>query len=138
MHTEVETLFDALWHDYIAITPSARAIHELPATESENIINDHVAFRTFDRDKINLDKLAAHFIKLGYQAKGDYDFAVKKLTAKHFEHENPEYPKVFISELRVNELSDKAISIIDKMVDSIDDSAATAYRLFCIQARIGR
>lgn len=126
MHTQIDTLFDALWQDYIAITPSAQAIQQLPAAENENIINDHVAFRTFDRDKINLDKLAAHFLSLGYEAKGNYDFAAKKLTAKHFEHKNPTYPKVFISELRVDELSDTAIAIIDKMIASIDEDAALA------------
>ena len=124
MHTSVESLFDALWQDYIAITPSADSVHQLLATDGEDIINDHVAFRTFNHAKINLDKLAAHFLALGYEAKGDYDFESKKLTAKHFEHPNTTYPKVFISELRVHELSDTAIGIIDALVDSIADDAA--------------
>ncbi|MBT0586110.1 DUF1338 domain-containing protein [Alteromonas oceanisediminis] len=125
MHTSVESLFDALWQDYIAITPSAHSVHQLLATDDEDIINDHVAFRTFNHAKINLDKLAAHFLALGYEAKGDYDFESKKLTAKHFEHPNTQYPKVFISELRVHELSDTAIDIIDRLVASIDEDAAT-------------
>ncbi|WP_100658010.1 DUF1338 domain-containing protein [Alteromonas flava] len=124
MHTQVESLFDALWQDYIAITPSAHEVHKLLASDGEAIINDHVAFRTFDRAKINLDKLAAHFLALGYEAKGDYNFEAKKLTAKHFEHPNTTYPKVFISELRVDELSTKAAAIIDKLVEQIDDDAA--------------
>ena len=126
MHTQVDTLFNAIWQNYIAITPSADAVHQLLASDDETIVNDHVAFRTFDRSKINLDKLAAHFLALGYEAKGDYDFVAKKLTAKHFEHPNPRNPKVFISELRVDELSDTAIAIIDGMVDTIEDDAAQA------------
>jgi hypothetical protein len=126
MHTKVESLFDALWQDYIAITPSAKAVHELLSTGEEEILNDHVAFRTFDRAKVNLDKLAAHFIALGYEAKGDYDFVAKKLTAKHFEHPNTDHPKVFISELRVDELSEQAVAIIDNMVSQIPDDAAQA------------
>lgn len=124
MHTKVETLFDALWQNYIGITPSAHAVHQLLASDDEAIINDHVAFRTFNRSKINLDKLAAHFLALGYEAKDDYDFVAKKLSAKHFEHPNTSYPKVFISELRVDELSDTAVAIIDKMVAQIPDDAA--------------
>ena len=126
MHTQVETLFDALWQDYIGITPSAHDVQKLLATGDEKIINDHVAFRTFNRAKINLDKLAAHFLALGYEAKGDYDFVAKKLTAKHFEHPNETYPKVFISELRVDELSEKAVEIIDGLVVQVADDAATA------------
>jgi hypothetical protein len=126
MHTQVDTLFNAIWQNYIAITPSADAVHQLLASDDETIVNDHVAFRTFDRSKINLDKLAAHFLALGYKAMGDYDFASKKLTAKHFEHPNPRNPKVFISELRVDELSDTASAIINKIVSEIDVDAALA------------
>lgn len=126
MHTSVESLFAALWQDYIQITPSAHAVHQLLAADGEEIINDHVAFRTFDRAKINLDKLAAHFLALGYEAKGDYDFVAKKLTAKHFEHPNTTYPKVFISELRVDELSPEAAAIIDGLIAQIEEDAAQA------------
>lgn len=126
MHTQVQPLFDAIWQDYIAITPSADAVHQLLASEGEQIINDHVAFRTFDRSKVNLSKLAAHFLTLGYEAKGDYDFVAKKLTAKHYEHPNPQFPKVFISELRVDELSEAAVKIIDGMLASVDENAASA------------
>ena len=137
MHTQVDTLFNAIWQNYIAITPSADAVHQLLASDDETIVNDHVAFRTFDRSKINLDKLAAHFLALGYKAMGDYDFAAKKLTAKHFEHPNPRNPKVFISELRVDELSDTAIAIINKIVDEIDEDAVLANN-FLYSGRIGK
>lgn len=122
MHTDVDTLFSRLWDKYVAITPSAYKIHQLLAGEeqSKEIVNDHVAFRTFNLDKTSLDKLAAHFLALGYEAKGDYDFEAKKLDAKHFEHPDKTKPKVFISELRVDELSDPAQEIIHKLVDQMD------------------
>jgi hypothetical protein len=34
-------------------------------------------------------------------------FKAKKLYAKHFEHKDPDAPKVFISELKVEELSER-------------------------------
>lgn len=58
MHTNVDTLFDRLWDKYVAITPSAHKIHALLVGEenSDSIVNDHVAFRTFNLDKCRLDK----------------------------------------------------------------------------------
>ena len=128
MHTDINKLFEGLWQDYIQITPSAHKIHQLLGnkTGESDIINDHIALRTFNIDTVNLEKLAAHFLALGYQQKGDYDFASKKLSAHHFEHPDTTQPKVFISELRVNELSDAAQAIIQKMVASVDVAAVRA------------
>ncbi|WP_018982495.1 DUF1338 domain-containing protein [Salinimonas chungwhensis] len=128
MHTNVDTLFEHLWEDYVDITPSAYKIHELLADseDGDEIVNDHVAFRTFNLPKTSLDKLAAHFLALGYEEKGEYDFEAKKLDARHFEHPDETKPKVFISELRVLELSEKAQKIIHHLVEQMDDEAVEA------------
>jgi len=128
MHSNIESLFDNLWNDYVAITPSAEKVHKLLLGEEsgDEIVNDHVAFRTFGLEKTSLDKLAAHFLALGYEEKGEYDFEAKKLDAKHFEHPDETKPKVFISELRVGELSEQAQAIIHKLVDQMDGSLVTA------------
>jgi hypothetical protein len=121
MHTDINKLFQGLWQDYIQITPSASNIHELlgAKTGESDIINDHIALRTFNLQSVNLKKLAAHFLALGYEQKGDYDFATKKLTAQHFEHPDTAQAKVFISELRVEELSETAQAIINKMIGTV-------------------
>lgn len=125
MHTTIDSLFSALWQDYIGITPSAKGIHELLAGEenSPQIINDHVAFRTFNLPETSLDHLAKHFVALGYEAKGEYDFKAKKLSAKHFEHPDLTKPKVFISELRVAEFSTKVQHIIQSLVNQMSAQA---------------
>lgn len=125
MHTSISDLFGALWQNYIDITPSAQKIHQLLGNDSINsdIVNDHIALRTFNIEIVNLAKLAAHFLALGYEKKGDYNFESKKLSAMHFEHPDPTVPKVFISELRVEELSDAAQKVIHKMVDQVDPQA---------------
>ena len=71
MHKTTDSLFSALWNDYVSITPSALRIHKLLAGEenSPQIVNDHVAFRTFALDKPRLSHLAEHFLALGYEAK---------------------------------------------------------------------
>ncbi len=100
-----QKLFETLWQDYTDRNPHARKIHELFSAEGERIINDHVAFRTFNHPSINVEKLASFFKKYGYVEKGQYEFPVKKLFAKHYEHEDPTAPKVFISELLVEKFS---------------------------------
>ncbi len=128
MHNNIDALFSALWQNYVQITPSAKRIHKLLAGEENSplIINDHVAFRTFDLDKTRLSHLAEHFLALGYEAKGDYDFKAKKLSAKHFEHPDKDQPKVFISELRVAEFSPETQKIIHRLVDQMSPDVVTA------------
>lgn len=124
MHNNVHTLFSFLWDDYVSITPSAHAIRNL-LSNGEELINDHIALRTFNHPAISLDKLAAHFIALGYEDKGDYEFKQKKLVAKHFEHQDKTLPKVFISELIVEELSQESQQIIQKLYDQMATDIAT-------------
>ena len=125
MHTDVNQLFSELWQDYIKMTPSAARVHELLG-KGEAIINDHIALRTFNLPKVNLDVLAAHFEALGYQACGEYQFEAKKLNAKHYEHPDPTQPKVFISELLVEEFSPQLQQIVASLVEQIDEASLTA------------
>ncbi|WP_298443667.1 DUF1338 domain-containing protein [uncultured Ferrimonas sp.] len=122
-HT-IKTLFDALWADYLHQCPSAEDIHQLLG-QGATIINDHVAFRTFNLPEVGLDKLAAHFIALGYEAKGEYEFKQKKLFARHFEHPtDPSAPKVFISELLLEQCSDAVQQAAKAMVAQLPAGAA--------------
>ncbi|MCY7296108.1 DUF1338 domain-containing protein [Alteromonas sp. a30] len=123
MHTNIDTLFENLWQNYLSVTPSAEKVHRLLG-EGDTLINDHVAFRTFNIEKVNLDKLAAHFLALGYEEKGQYDFEQKKLKAKHFEHADTTKPKVFISELLVEAFSETTQNIIRNMVAQVADNAS--------------
>lgn len=125
MHTDVNTLFDALWQDYIEVTPSAAKVHQLLA-QGETIINDHIALRTFNIEKVNLSVLAKHFESIGYVASGDYHFEAKKLKAKHFEHPDPSQPKVFISELLVEEFSEALQAKVKAMIEQVDAAATSA------------
>lgn len=131
MHNKIDNLFSHLWQDYLAITPSAKKVHDLlegyefeHSGKSTKLDNDHIALRTFNIEKINLEKLAAHFTALGYTEQGQYDFVEKKLRAKHFEHPDNTQPKVFISELLVEEMPSEVQQIIFKMTDNIADNAA--------------
>jgi hypothetical protein len=64
MQKDIDTLFGHLWDNYIQVTPSAHKVHQLLGGGAP-IINDHVAFRTYNLPKLGLEKLAAHFRALG-------------------------------------------------------------------------
>ena len=120
MTAQVSALFKDIWQQYIAVTPSAEKIHHLLGNGND-VINDHVAYRTFNHPKINLEQLAKGLLALGYTECGQYDFAAKKLDAKHFEHSDSTMPKVFISELRVEEFSPQAQEIITKLIEQLPE-----------------
>ncbi|MFE8070630.1 DUF1338 domain-containing protein [Marinobacteraceae bacterium S3BR75-40.1] len=127
MHADWQTLFDHLWQAYLKVTPSAEKIHAiLKGDEGGRIVNDHIALRTFNLDKVNLEKLAAHFRHVGYEEGGEYHFEAKKLYAKHFEHPDPSAPKVFISELLVDQCSRQLQEQVRWMVAQVDPQAVTA------------
>lgn len=127
MHTDRNALFQNLWRNYQEVTPSAAEIHRiLGAEEGQAIINDHIALRTFNRSPVGLEALAEHFLKLGYRQGGEYHFEAKKLYARHYEHPDAEAPKVFISELLVEQCSSGLQATVDQLVAQIDADRVSA------------
>lgn len=117
----IHDVFDALWQDYTTrLCPSALQVHALLQEESP-LINDHIALRTFAHRDIGLEVLAKPFLDLGYQAEGDYHFEAKHLYAKHLRHPDATLPKVFISELHLDECSQALQAIVARLIGQIDD-----------------
>ncbi|MCF8295657.1 MAG: DUF1338 domain-containing protein [Bacteroidales bacterium] len=115
-----QAIFDRLWVDYRLQNPAVEKVYNLFESEGEQVINDHIAFRTFQDARVGVDVLATPFLKAGYQQKNEYFFAEKKLRAVHFEHESDELaPRVFISELLWKEFSPEFQAIIEKTLDKI-------------------
>jgi hypothetical protein len=120
---KLEELFNHLWQQYIKESPKSKIIYDLFIQEGENVINDHIAFRTFDNHKINVNTLSKIFINLGYEKKNHYEFITKKLYAEHFEHKNnPKLPKIFISELQTNKFSSYLQDIVKYIVAKIPEN----------------
>jgi hypothetical protein len=109
---DLDALLDALWRDYVAITPLAARVHALLAGRGERIVNDHVALRTFGLPGVGLDALARPFERLGWTPQDRYRFADKHLVARYWRHPDPSLPKVFISELCVDELPAAAAATV--------------------------
>lgn len=119
MKNKLDEVFKNLWQDYISFNPHAKKIHDLFTARGETVINDHIALRTFDDPKINIEALAKVFVNNGYKPKGEYEFTEKKLFARHFEHKNPDLPKVFISELLCTKLSAQAQKILKGLIEQV-------------------
>jgi hypothetical protein len=115
-------IFDRLWKDYILENPSAGKIYNLFRDAGEKVQNDHIAFRTFNDPRMELSVLAQIFIKNGYIEKGEYIFEDKHLFAKHYEHSSDsEAPRVFISQLIIEDFSTFLQKVIKKTINSVND-----------------
>lgn len=119
---QIQKLLDKMWLDYTQLNPSAKKIYDSFVAEGERVLNDHVAYRTFNHKKLGIQSLAQHFEKYGYQDKGEYVFKEKKLYAKHYEHPDKELPKIFISELELEKVEPFIADEVEKMVQEVPSS----------------
>lgn len=118
----LQKLLDRMWLDYVQLNPAAKKIYDLFTQEGERVLNDHVAYRTFNHPRLGIKSLAQHIEKYGYVAKGEYVFKEKKLFALHYEHPNRELPKFFISELELEKVEPFIAQEVEKMVSQVPDS----------------
>lgn len=112
-------LLDKMWQDYVAINPLAKKISEILTGQGETIQNDHIALRTFNHPRVSVDVMAKPFLEAGYKYGGDYHFTEKKLYAKHYEHSDPKLPKIFISELKLEDFSPALRATVNSLIDQI-------------------
>lgn len=119
---EINALLSKMWKDYITLNPQAQKIVDLIESKgSDKVVNDHIALRTFNHPRICVDVLAKPFLVSGYEEKGEYFFEEKKLKAKHYQHPNNDLPKIFISELLLEDFSEKLSASITALVDQVSD-----------------
>ena len=108
MSSPARQLLDLLWQRYEQHVPYARTFVELAAGRFDN---DHVALRSLRRPGSGIELFAPVFERLGWRRAGRYDFPDASLDAIHLSHPDG-LPRVFISELRVSELSPRAQEIL--------------------------
>jgi hypothetical protein len=100
------SLLDTLWERYRERVSYVRDYERMVTACGATFVNDHIAFRTFACQKplVGIASLSRIFQALGYRPAGCYNFPDKHLGAIHFQHPRAEFPKLFISELKVWEL----------------------------------
>jgi hypothetical protein len=117
---KAQKIFDRLWSDYTLRNPEVKKIYDLFVAEGEIVLNDHIAFRTFNDPRVNIDVFSKPFVEAGYVYKGEYNFEEKHLYARHFEHKSfPDAPRVFISELITGDFSELLQKTVRRIVSSI-------------------
>lgn len=120
-------LLDKMWQDYIQINPLAQKISDLLTKQGNVLQNDHIALRTFNHKRLGVDVMARPFLESGYKYGGDYHFPEKKLYAKHYEHPDHSLPKIFISELKMEEFSPALQKAVNDLVDQIPAGLETSF-----------
>ena len=132
--TALDTVMHGLMRRYQERVPDVKII--LNAMVSEGIIsnpgdieNDHIAFRTLGVPSLGIASFEKIFLHYGYQKRDYYHFKAKKLDAYWFSPPEPHYPRIFVSELRVEDLSDEAQRIIHSYTQEVTSDPVDSLNL---------
>lgn len=118
---ELDALLQRWWQNYVAITPVVSKVNRLLGDDMV-LVNDHLALRTFNLPATGLPRVLPLLDALGYRVEGQYQFVERKLTAVHLEHLDPRQPKIFISQLEVDQLSPQSQQLIAALVAQLPDT----------------
>ena len=97
----------------------AAMIQEGVINNAAEIENDHIAFRTIGVPFLGTQSLEKIFLYYGYERKDFFHFENKKLDAYWYAPPAPQYPRIFLSELRVTDLSKQAKEIITSYTSEV-------------------
>lgn len=129
--TPLDSVLNGLFKPYAERVPDVKKITSamiekgLISSQSD-IVNDHIAFRTLGVPHLGIASLERIFLHFGYSKQDDYAFDKKKLDAYWYKPPHEKYPRVFISELRIDEIHSTASCILkdyvkDILHDPVDD-----------------
>ncbi len=124
VHPALAGVLDGLMRRYQAHVPDVGAVVATMVRNglvprASDIENDHVAFRTLGVPRLGIASLERVFLHYGYERRDRYDFPAKKVSANWYAPPAPSFPRIFISELRVPQLSEGAQAIIHSYTDDV-------------------
>ncbi len=130
----LDAILRGLLDRYKAHVPDVDAIVALMRREGvirddRDIENDHIAFRTLGVPHLGIASLEKIFLAHGYERRDRYDFPAKKVTAHWYRPPENRFPRVFISELRVAEMSPDAQRIVHSYSDAVSSDPVDALDL---------
>lgn len=124
--TALQRVFDGLMRRYQERVPAMRTIVDAMVAEGliagpgpARIESDHIALRTMGVPQLGIASIERVFLHYGYERRGYYDFPAKRLSAFWYAPPSPALPRIFISELRVADLSADAQVIIRSYTDEV-------------------
>lgn len=121
---KLDYILKALFDPYKERVPDVKKItHSMVdkglIKDDSEIVNDHIAFRTLGVPHLGIASMEKIFLHYGYKKRASYSFDKKKLDAFWYEPPYSHYPRIFLSELRVQDLTKKAQDIIYSYTSSI-------------------
>ncbi|TCC93069.1 DUF1338 domain-containing protein [Pedobacter hiemivivus] len=130
----LDTFLNILFERYEQQVPAVRMITNALISSGviarqQDIVNDHIAFRTLGVRHLGIASFEKIFLHQGYKKMDYYHFEGKKLNAYWYAPPSPEYPRIFMSELIVNDLSEKAQEIIHNYTRNIHQDPVDALDL---------
>ncbi len=120
----LDIILAGLMRRYQSRVPAVQAIfnrmleHGL-ISSADDIENDHIAFRTMGVPFLGIQSFEKIFLHCGYEKRDSYYFEGKKLNAFWYAPPVDHLPRVFISELRVDDLSPRAQQTIRSYTDEV-------------------
>ena len=121
---KLDIVLNGLMRRYKERVPDVKKI--LNAMVSERIIetqadieNDHIAFRTMGVPQLGISSFEKIFLAYGYEKRDHYFFEGKKLDAWWYSPPRERDPRIFVSELRVGDLSEESQRIIKSYTDEV-------------------
>ncbi len=120
----LDIILQGLMRRYQSRVPAVQAILERMVEfglirSAEDIENDHIAFRTMGVPFLGIQSFEKIFLHCGYERRDAYYFEGKKLNAFWYAPPVDRYPRIFISELRVDDLSPEAQQIIRSYTNEV-------------------
>jgi hypothetical protein len=124
MQTALDTMLHGLMHRYKTRVPDVEAVllalkREGAIAQDSDIENDHIAFRTMGVPHLGVQSFEKIFLHFGYRKMNYYFFAEKKLDAWWYAPPTENYPRIFLSQLRVQDLSATARAIFESYTNAI-------------------
>jgi Domain of unknown function (DUF1338) len=127
--TITQSLMEKLWEGYCKRVKYAQKYADMVKAEGGNVVNDHCAFRTFNThtggQPAGIRAIEVVLEALGYNKISPYSFPSKHLNSFHYQHPtNINFPKFFVTQLEVKELSENAQNLINEAVGNAPDLLA--------------
>ncbi|TDE12414.1 DUF1338 domain-containing protein [Dyadobacter psychrotolerans] len=130
----LDIVLNGLMRRYSERVPDVKTIIDAMVSKgiverSETIENDHIAFRTMGVPQLGVKSFEKIFLHYGYEKRDHYFFEGKKLDAWWYSPPRETDPRIFVSELRVGDLSEESQKIIHSYTDQVISDPADSLDL---------
>ena len=130
----LQQVLDGLMRRYRERVPDVALILDTMVREglirdASEIENDHIAFRSLGVPHLGIASLEKIFLHLGYVRRDPYYFPAKKLDAFWYAPPEPHLPRIFLSELRVDDLPERSKAVVYRYTRAIEADPVDALDL---------